>query len=151
MNLNDWRGLDSGCPIAKTYCLINYQPFLTLLIKYSSKLIHSHHLGFNMLTLIAVISVLTVFQLGSNITNFTLDSTEKTSLSNGFPWAFFFSLVAAVGSMATAAGFFFLWWQSKLTKTQINQTQQEIDSTLRPWIGHTSIELFTKQIGFKKS
>ena len=51
--------------------------------------------------------------------------------------------------MATAAGFFLLLIQSKLTKTQIGQTQQEIDSTLRSWIGHTRYELFSRTLRFK--
>jgi hypothetical protein len=75
---------------------------------------------------------------------------------NEVPWDFIFSFIAAAGSVATAAGFFLLLKQSKLTETQIThtqtqitQTQQEIDTTLRPWIGHTSYELFSRPIRFK--
>jgi hypothetical protein len=35
----------------------------------------------------------------------------------------------------------FIYKQSKLTRQQISQTQQEIDITLRPWLGHTSYSL----------
>jgi hypothetical protein len=68
---------------------------------------------------------------------------------NDIPWNFIFSLLAAAGSVATALGFFLLLKQSKLTQTQIGQTQQEIDSTLRPWTGHTRYELFSGTIRFK--
>jgi hypothetical protein len=74
--------------------------------------------------------VFTALQVESNSTNIAPD-----------PWSFPFSLAAAIGSLATFAGFIVLLWQSRLTRTQISQTQQEIDSTLRPWLGHTSYTL----------
>jgi hypothetical protein len=49
-------------------------------------------------------------------------------------WPSIFNLIQAIGSIATA-GFFILFYQINLTKKQLSQTQQEIDSTLRPWLG----------------
>jgi len=67
-------------------------------------------------------------------------------LTSDIPWDFIFSFVAAVGSGATAAGFILIWNQTRLTKKQISQTQQEIDSTLRPWIGHTDAKFSPQKV-----
>ena len=63
-------------------------------------------------------------------------------------WAFAFELVAAVGSIITAAAIFYLWKQSRDTQTQIKLTRQqteymreELDITLRAWIGVENVEV----------
>jgi hypothetical protein len=89
-----------------------------------------------MLTAIQIMNVFIVLQGESNSTNIAPD-----------PWDFPFSLAAAIGSLATFAGFIVLLWQSRLTRTQISQTQQEIDSTLRPWLGHKSCEITSVPLG----
>ncbi len=62
-------------------------------------------------------------------------------------WAFAFALASTIGSISTAIALYFLWRQSNRTQKQIDLTQQqiqlkkdEIDSTVRPWIGIGSIE-----------
>lgn len=97
-----------------------------------------------MLTAIQIVYVFIALQLESNSTGAALNWTSD---SPGDPWVSPFSLAAAIGSIMTAAGFFVLLWQSWLTRTQISQTQQEIDSTLRPWLGHTSYNLSSITIG----
>ena len=56
-------------------------------------------------------------------------------------WAYFFASVGAIGSVATAAALFFLWRQSKQTETQIHLTQEEVEGTLRPWVGIDDVRL----------
>jgi mannose-6-phosphate isomerase-like protein (cupin superfamily) len=70
------------------------------------------------------------------------------------PWQFAFALVGAVGSVATAIALFFLYRQSVLSQVQALQTQEqtrqaqeqtrltreEMESTLRPWLGVSSIK-----------
>jgi len=56
-------------------------------------------------------------------------------------WAYFFASVATVGSAATAAALFFLWRQSGQTEKQIQLTQDEGESTLRPWVGIEDVRL----------
>jgi hypothetical protein len=51
------------------------------------------------------------------------------------PWTYIFASVGAVGSATTAAALFFLWRQSKQTEKQIHLTQDEVEGTLRPWVG----------------
>jgi hypothetical protein len=43
--------------------------------------------------------------------------------------------MGAIGSFATAIALGVIFYQSILTKKQIAQTQEELDNTLRPWIG----------------
>jgi hypothetical protein len=57
----------------------------------------------------------------------------------GYPWEYVFALISAIGSLGTAAALFFLWNQSKQTKQQIHLTQEEVESTLRPWLGIENI------------
>ena len=67
-------------------------------------------------------------------------------------WAFAFALVGAIGSVATAVAVIFLWIQSRQTQTQIQLTQEqtkltreEMESTLRPWIGFSEIRRKSKE------
>jgi hypothetical protein len=48
-----------------------------------------------------------------------------------------------IASAATAAGFFFIVRQSRLTKVQINQTQNEIENMRRPWLGQSFIRIYS--------
>jgi hypothetical protein len=55
--------------------------------------------------------------------------------------------MSAAGSLATAAGLFFLFFQWRstgkqlsLTQEQVNYTQQELESTLRAWFGITHVK-----------
>jgi hypothetical protein len=61
-------------------------------------------------------------------------SSKETPMPNGNT-NFWFSLAGAIGSLATAAAFGFIIYQTRLTKKQLAQTQEEIDNTLRAWIG----------------
>jgi len=61
---------------------------------------------------------------------------------------FVFALVGAIGSVATAGALVFLWYQSRqtqkqiqLTQEQTNYTREEMDSTLRPWIGISDVQI----------
>ena len=63
-------------------------------------------------------------------------------------WAFAFSFAGAIGSVATAGALGFLYYQSRQTQKQIqlaqqqtNYTREEMDSTLRPWIGVIDVEI----------
>lgn len=86
--------------------------------------------------------VFIAFQLESNSTGTAFNWTDESPTDPWLdPWGFAFSIAAAVGSGATALALGFIYKQSKLTRKQISQTQQEIDSTLRPWLGHTSYTL----------
>ena len=82
-----------------------------------------------MLTSVQIMYVFTVMQGEANSTNTTPD-----------PWSPL-SWIAAIGSLATAAGFGVLIFQSYLTRKQISQTQQEIDTTLRQWLSHIKYTL----------
>lgn len=53
-----------------------------------------------------------------------------------------------IGNVATAGALVFLWYQSRQTQQQIKQTQEqtkyvreEMESTLRPWIGVSEINV----------
>jgi hypothetical protein len=63
-------------------------------------------------------------------------------------WSFAFALAGAIGSVATAGALGFLYYQSRQTQKQIqlaqqqtNYTREEMDSTLRPWIGVIDVEI----------
>jgi hypothetical protein len=62
-------------------------------------------------------------------------SPIETSTPIKNPSNYWFSLAGAIGSVATAAAFVIIIYQTRLTKKQIAQTQEEMDNTLRPWIG----------------
>ena len=51
-------------------------------------------------------------------------------------------IIQAVGSIATAIAVIFVWRQS-------SQTQQELDATLRPWIGNPSVSYDDKSARLK--
>lgn len=55
------------------------------------------------------------------------------------PWTYVFAWVSTIGSAATAAALFFLWNQSRQTKKQIQLTEEEIKSKLRPWLDISDI------------
>lgn len=71
------------------------------------------------------------------------------------PWQFAFAFIGSIGSIATAIALGFLLHQSRQTQKQIQLTQQqtnfmqeqigltknEMESTLRPWIGISDVEI----------
>jgi hypothetical protein len=61
----------------------------------------------------------------------SMSPQDKSKLTDD-PWAFTFALVAAIGNTATAGALYFVYRQSRMT-------QQEFTSTLRPWVGFSSL------------
>jgi hypothetical protein len=62
------------------------------------------------------------------------------------PWQFAFAFLGAIGSVATAIAVYFLYRQSAQIREQTLQTQeqtllarQEMESTIRPWLGISEI------------
>ena len=51
------------------------------------------------------------------------------------PWTYIFASIGTAGSVATGAALIFLWRQLKQTEKQIHLTQEEVEGTLRPWVG----------------
>jgi hypothetical protein len=91
-----------------------------------------------MLTAIHVLYVFIALQTAYNSSGTSLNWTDE--VPNDF-WISLLPPLAAAGSLATAGGFIVLLIQSRLTGKQVSQTQQEIDSTLRSWLGHISYTL----------
>jgi hypothetical protein len=91
------------------------------------------------LTIFVILFLVVTLHLG-NIKNYAsavqdnVSSIETSTLIED-PSNFWFSLAGAIGSLATAAAFGIIIYQTRLTKKQLAQTQEEIDNTLRPWIG----------------
>ena len=60
----------------------------------------------------------------------------------GFPDDFLkdvVTVIGAIGSAATAAALYFIWKQTRMT-------QQEINATLRPWLGISDVSLINKGV-----
>jgi len=54
---------------------------------------------------------------------------------------FAFALAGAIGSIATAAALAVVWIQSRHTKKQTDYMREEMDYTLRPWIGVRDVQI----------
>jgi hypothetical protein len=118
-----------------------------------------------MLTIFAALSLVIALQVGG-IKNDTspvqenVSSTTEPPKSNGDTSNFWFSFASAIGSFATLGAFVVIMYQTRLTKKQIAQTQvglsltkeqlaqtqEELDNTIRPWIG--ILQTHGKDIGF---